>query len=70
MKTPSTEYFTVVTTLQKGFLSIFSNTISQIGPVQRFLLVNLVSTFLPVLKAAAFSLEAMDWFERFPGGLL
>lgn len=38
--------------------------------IQHFLLVYLVSTFLPVLKAAAFSLEAMDWIERFPGGLL
>lgn len=38
--------------------------------VQHFLLVNLVSTFSLVLKAAAFSLEATDWFERFPGGLL
>lgn len=32
--------------------------------------VDLVSTFSSVLKAAAFSLEVMDWFERFPRGLL
>lgn len=36
--------------------------------VQCFLLVNLALTFSPVLKAAAFSLEAMDWSERFPRG--
>lgn len=59
------------------FVNVFSNTVSQICTVQHFLLVNLVSTLSqgshrrdPVLEAATFPPEAMDWFERFPRSLL